>query len=298
MGQYPYQTAFSRQISTTVGEQRPVDLGQEAPSEYMGAVNRPVLKAAEEVSRLPSARTVTLMMQEPWDCTDWFLSAPGDDPNNFKYSQTRFVGWDKVVADYDNPEKQNGVGAATPLYKAGTSRWDRVAVTAPKERAVTVVVSWNVLPYADINPDGPGGAIGSGTSLGANGQVMWASVGGPDKGIVGTGPLAFSLVGVAGLNALAWPAGTHASLVVPAGSTYEVALNFVAGIDTSYLGGVGRESQVVRTRILGNFESLGAQFGVTTGIPPAYFQGFSTVPEVGPAKFVNDSFSMMTVTTY
>lgn len=253
---------------------------------------------AQQVMGLPTARTVTMYMKGFHDCTDWYLTDPTGDPNNFNHQVTRFVAWDGVLYDRQNNDKTTGIATAIPVLKAGTALSDRVAVTAPAERPVTVVVSWGVLPYADINPDGPGGEVGSGTSLGASGQIMWASVGGPDKGLFGTGPLAISLVGVAGINAIAWPTGAHAALVVPPSSTYEIGLNFVAGIDTSYFNGVGRESQVVRTRLLGNFESFGAQFGVTGGIPPTYFNNFSLFPEVGPAKFENDSFSMMTVTTY
>ena len=298
MGTQPNQTNFATALP---GARRPVLIDQQAPvggEDLMTGYSQQQQQViADKVMGLPAARTTTLFLKGFHDCTDWYLSDPGDDPNTIDYQQTRFVEWDGALYDFKNDTKTTGVGVALPVNSTGNATWNRVAVTAPPERAVTVVVSWSVLPFADINPDGPG-PVGSTSGFGAAGQVMWVSVGGPDKGIFGTGPFGFSLVGVEGLGATAWPANAHASLVVPASSTYEIALNFVAGIDVSYFNGVGRESQVVRTRLVGNYESLAGAAGEDADIPPTYFKGFSSVPEIGPAKLVDDSFSMMTVTTY
>ena len=284
MGVYTIQTQFARMVTKHVVETA-------APDEYMGAPAspvRPVVQAAEEIMRLPSPRTLQLVLTETYDATNWLLTPlPDGQTDTTDRLEPRLIEWGYAIRDRENSKKLDGVGYPSLVYKDGTNKINRLAVTAPVERPITVHVEFIGLVGAFTNPDfvppddfsgypGLGGVAGVG--------IKWACVAGPQKGAVGWEALAVSII-LGGVDS-GLSVSVSAQFVVPRGCTYEFNIDGGIGTNTS-AGGVGLSSQPYLIKFLG-------EIAVAS---PLTWKGFSGFDGTGEAATIANLTSM-TVTTY
>jgi len=240
----------------------------------------PVVRAVNEVAKIPYPRTLTLLQQGNYPFPGFNIGLE---------EKTLFLRWNKAIYDQGTESSNSGAGVPIPLLaKDSETEYDRFSVSAPSDRDLPITFSYTLL-LAWPEPEET-------VPLGSEATIVGLCVAGPSKGLTYAGGFsgqygAYETTdrdGVLEINC-------HQSLVIEQNSTYEFGIWVLSSIPNAYISsssfyGIGGEegSFSFNDALLGNEEN-GTMFAQAFG-----FSNGAVATRIHP----NSSINQFSITTY